>query len=78
MFFFKKVLPILLLAVFLGASVHAYEAVNGPTGVLAYDKEKAFEGYTLFAPMLGSTTTYLIDNEGNVVHTWEGDHPPGL
>ncbi len=36
----------------------------------------AFEGYTLFAP-LRSTTTYLIDMQGSVVHTWKSAHPPG-
>ena len=36
----------------------------------------AFEGYTLFAPM-GSTTTYLVDMLGNLVHTWESAYMPG-
>lgn len=33
-------------------------------------------GYTLFAP-LWDTTTRLIDEKGNVVHTWAGKHVPG-
>lgn len=37
----------------------------------------AFEGYTLFAP-IRSTTTYLIDMLGRVVHTWESRHTPGM
>jgi len=37
----------------------------------------AHAGYTLVAPM-GDTTTYLIDIDGNLVHTWAGDHRPGL
>jgi hypothetical protein len=36
----------------------------------------AYDGYTLFAPM-GYTTTYFIDNEGRLIHSWEGDYPPG-
>lgn len=36
----------------------------------------AFTGYTLFAP-IQSTTTYLIDICGEVVHTWESDYNPG-
>ena len=36
----------------------------------------ASDGYTLFAP-LRSTTTYLIDLRGTVVHKWKGDYPPG-
>jgi hypothetical protein len=45
------------------------------TGLLR-SEPGACEGYTLFAPML-STTTYLIDMKGNVVHSWESDTPPG-
>lgn len=56
----------------------AYEAFNGPTGVLYWEKAKAYDGYTLFAPMVNCTTTYLIDMEGNVVHTWKSKYPPGL
>jgi hypothetical protein len=55
----------------------AYELLYGPTGLIRYNKEKAYDGYTLFAPML-STTTYLIDMEGNVVHKWKSKYPPGL
>ena len=36
-----------------------------------------FDGYTLFAPMQ-SNTTYLINNSGEIVHTWESDSRPGL
>jgi len=64
-------------AIILGvAFLPAYEAIVGPTGVLMYDKENSYGGYTLFAPM-GSKTTYLIDIEGNVVHTWKAEYNPG-
>lgn len=33
-------------------------------------------GYTLFSPMQ-DRTTYLIDDQGVVVHTWEGEYTPG-
>ncbi|MGE0323878.1 MAG: aryl-sulfate sulfotransferase [Polyangiaceae bacterium] len=33
-------------------------------------------GYTLFSP-IGSPTTYLIDLDGRVVHSWEHSRPPG-
>lgn len=62
----------------LSATTQAYESTTGPTGVLKYNKEEAFNGYTLFSPMIGNKTTYLIDMEGNIVHTWETDYPPGL
>ena len=55
----------------------AYEAFGGPTGVLRWEREAALDGYTLIAPYF-STSTYLIDMEGNVVHTWKSEYPPGL
>jgi hypothetical protein len=35
------------------------------------------QGYILYSPLL-STTTYLIDRDKNVVHTWESEFPPGV
>ncbi len=55
----------------------AYEAIIGPTGVLKYDRDKSYNGYTLFSPMVASQTVYLIDMEGYVVHQWETDYTPG-
>lgn len=37
--------------------------------------ERATPGYTLFSP-LASTTTYLVDLDGEVVHAWETEHNP--
>jgi outer membrane protein assembly factor BamB len=59
-------------------SIRAYESLVGPTGVLKYEKDKSYGGYTLFAPMIGCKTTYLIDMEGYVVHRWESKYAPGL
>ena len=55
----------------------AAETMATPTGVLMYDKEKAQDGYTLISPMQ-STSSYLLDMEGNVVHEWKTDGLPGL
>ncbi len=38
-------------------------------------EEGAFDGYTLIAPYL-STSTYLIDMAGQIVHRWENDETP--
>jgi hypothetical protein len=37
---------------------------------------RASHGYVLFSPLL-STTTYLVNTNGLVVHTWASDLPPG-
>ncbi len=44
-------------------------------GLLYYDK-RASEGYTLFAPK-HYTRTYLIDNAGRIVNTWDSKYEPG-
>ena len=51
---------------------------NWTVGVVFCD-EGASEGYTLFSP-IPSNTTYLIDHEGRLVHTWAspGEHRPAL
>ena len=41
------------------------------------NSEKAFDGYTLFQSLFGSTT-YLINMDGEVVHTWEMDTGAGF
>ena len=38
---------------------------------------QALEGYTLFSPH-DSKTTYLIDNCGELTHSWESEYEPGL
>jgi len=45
-------------------------------GGLKKNAEGAFQGYTFFAP-IRSKTSYLIDMNGEVVHEWPSEHPPG-
>lgn len=46
-------------------------------GLFLNDTSKVFKGYTLFAPKQ-NTMTYLINNEGRVVHKWTASkYPPG-
>ena len=58
-----------------GESGRAGATVERKAGLLRYEKG-AFDGYTLFAP-LHDTKTYLIDMQGEPVHIWESDAPPG-
>ncbi len=48
---------------------------GGKTGLIS-NEEGAYAGYTLFTP-LQSTSTYLIDMEGEVVHEWKSEYTPG-
>ena len=46
-------------------------------GLFLNDTTKVYKGYTLFAPKQYNTT-YLINNEGRVVHRWAASkYPPG-
>ncbi len=46
------------------------------TNELADPANDNIEDYNLFTA-LNSTTTYLIDSEGNAIHTWESSYRPG-
>ena len=46
---------------------------NQTVGLFQYD-ENSFDGYTLFSP---NETTYLIDNCGRLVHSWQSNYKPG-
>ena len=51
----------------------AYEALHGPTELLYWDKTNSYNGYTWFGVR---GTTYLLDMEGRVLHTWHiGTNP---
>src|SRR5499433_2837689 len=48
-------------------------------GLRACEPERAFPGFTLFAPhFVENRNVYLIDLQGEVVHTWTMPYPPGL
>ena len=47
-----------------------------PLGLTIHQPEKAFQGYTLFAPMR-DTNAYLIDMQGGIVHRWQLPYRPG-
>ncbi|MFL2554164.1 MAG: aryl-sulfate sulfotransferase [Candidatus Rariloculaceae bacterium] len=58
-----------LLVALCSATLGYAESLRTVTGLNYIDKERAFDGYTLFAA-LGDGTTYLLDMEGNVVNSW--------
>ena len=53
----------------------AYEAMQGPTELLYWDRTNSFNGYTWFGVR---GMTYLLDMEGRVVHTWPVGTNPHL
>lgn len=69
---------IVALAVAVGvvSSLLVLSGRQGKSVGLIKNGPKAFQGYTLFAPIF-STTTYLIDMDGKVVNTWESKYEPG-
>lgn len=60
---------------FFNYNCFTHEAFYGPTETIYWDESKAFTGYTLFGT---GGTTYLIDMEGKVVHTWKTGTNPRL
>lgn len=60
------------LAILFFSSLSAQQTVG-----LFQNDSTAFNGYTLFAPIT-STSTYLIDNCGELIHSWEGNSMPGI
>ena len=46
---------------------------NQTVGLFQYD-EGSYDGYTLFSP---NNNTYLIDNCGRLIHSWESTYNPG-
>ena len=64
-------------------TANAYPSVY-QDGLTLYEKGKAFEGYTFFAPMGkysalgGAGGAYLIDMDGFVVHTWSLNYSLGV
>ncbi|MHC4445212.1 MAG: Lcl domain-containing protein [Planctomycetota bacterium] len=59
-----------------GDAVRIYNYVRCVRDADTVQPGEPYEGYNLFAP-LGSTTTYLMDNDGNFVHNWASTYNPG-
>jgi arylsulfotransferase ASST len=57
--------------------VEQIKAKRAGIGLRACDHDRAFPGFTLFAPQTGGGKIYLIDLDGEIVHTWQMPYPPG-
>ncbi|HKK76501.1 MAG TPA: aryl-sulfate sulfotransferase [Saprospiraceae bacterium] len=74
----KKIYPNRLLLLLLSLWTLSAASAQNTVGLLSYDTEKAFEGYNLLFPH-NQSTVYLLDNCGQVIHTWpdEDNWRPG-
>ena len=52
------------------SSVEQIKLKRAGIGLRACDPARACPGHTLFTPMCSDGTVYLIDLQGEVVHTW--------
>ncbi|MBW1915516.1 MAG: aryl-sulfate sulfotransferase [Deltaproteobacteria bacterium] len=67
----KKILTVLTGCLCITMSLsftYASSLVYGPTELTYYDKDKAYNGYTLWS---AGRSGWLIDMEGNLIHKWE-------
>ena len=74
----RSPLPPLFIAIALltaSSAVHSYEALQCPTELLYWDKEKAYNGYTLFTPK-HFLHTYLMTSDGQIVNSWVSQYEP--
>jgi outer membrane protein assembly factor BamB len=58
-------------------AVEQIKAKRAGVGLRAYDHDRVFPGFTLFAPQNGGGKVYLIDMDGNAVHAWQVPYAPG-
>jgi hypothetical protein len=63
----KSAICLLLVILLAAAPAYAYERLQGPTELLFLDPAAASPGYTFFG--VGGKT-WLLDLQGQVVHTW--------
>lgn len=68
----KKILSALTVLL-MASTAFAASQFYSPTQLSYHNPDTAYQGYTLFHSMNGDQTTFLIDMEGQVVHTWPMD-----
>src|SRR5579872_883040 len=52
-------------------------AKSQQTGVIVHSAASDDRGYVLFSPVI-LNSTYLMDKNGSIVHTWDCDAQPGM
>ncbi len=67
-----RILAILFLTLFTPSGI---KAQTNTVGLIMNDSTKSYNGYTLFSP-IPSDSTFLIDNDGNLVHVWDSPYRP--
>jgi hypothetical protein len=72
-----KTLTIWSLSICLTLKISNFSFSQPQTVGIFLNTPEAQPGYTLLCPM-GDTTTYLLDNCGQVVHRWTSSYQPGL
>ena len=70
----KRLLKLFLFGFMLSAEL--IQSQTNTVGLIMNDSTASFNGYTLFSP-LPSKITYLIDNEGYLIHSWNSSYEPG-
>ena len=65
-----------LFTVFLSVMSSTALSTEQTVGLLAFEEGEASLGYTFFSPM-SSATSYIVDINGDVVHSWEHELIPG-
>ncbi len=73
----KSVVQFLSFLLYVIVSAPIVRGQANTVGLILNDSTKSFNGYTLFSP-LASDNTYLIDNNGYLVHSWTSSYHPGL
>ncbi|GEM_PF-3041032 len=63
---------IIIVFIIIALGMPSLASADDSASGLILKEEGAFDGYILFGP-IGSKTTYLIDNDGQIVHSWESE-----
>jgi len=59
------------------STISSITAISEKNKIINFQNRLLANDYTLFSPM-DSNVTYLIDNNGNIKHSWISEYEPGL